>query len=348
MFRRLIAAAVILVIAAGLLVAAWPQLFGLQRVLGVAQLVSLRGAAIVVAGILVVAFTLIALVFSGARRFAASVALLLLVFVGVSLAVLATRGGGNPAFETKADGDITVLSWNTLGDAPGVQVIAQLALDQSADVVVLPETSVATAQAVADRLAAEGHPMQLLHLSLDEISKARTTSLLISTSLGDYQLDSSVGTTETLPSLVAVPVDGSGPTIVAAHPISPIPGEMSHWQQGLNWLHDRCLGSNVIAAGDFNSTLDHWAGLGGSGGSASGSASGSGAGELGNCHDAARATGNAAVGSWPTSLPALLGTPIDHVLATDGWKVVGFRVIGSEDGAGSDHRPVVAQLRPLR
>ena len=33
-------------------------------------------------------------------------------------------------------------------------------------------------------------------------------------------------------------------------------------------------------------------------------------------------------------------------MATPDWEIVGFRVIGSHDGAGSDHRPVVAQLRP--
>ena len=37
---------------------------------------------------------------------------------------------------------------------------------------------------------------------------------------------------------------------------------------------------------------------------------------------------------------------IDHVLATDAWEVVGFRVIESLDDEGSDHRPIVAQLRP--
>jgi len=42
----------------------------------------------------------------------------------------------------------------------------------------------------------------------------------------------------------------------------------------------------------------------------------------------------------------VLGAPIDHVLATRAWQPIGFRVIESRDGAGSDHRPVVAQLRP--
>ena len=33
-------------------------------------------------------------------------------------------------------------------------------------------------------------------------------------------------------------------------------------------------------------------------------------------------------------------------MASDEWTFVGFRVVGTEDGAGSDHRPIVAQLRP--
>ena len=69
-------------------------------------------------------------------------------------------------------------------------------------------------------------------------------------------------------------------------------------------------------------------------------------GTLGLCHDTASDTGNGSVGTWSTEMPALLGAPIDHVMATPDWEIAGFRVIGSRDGAGSDHRPVVAQLRP--
>ena len=91
----------------------------------------------------------------------------------------------------------------------------------------------------------------------------------------------------TLPSLLAVPVEGTGPTIIAAHPVAPVPGEMAAWRQGLRWLADRCAGQNVILAGDLNSTLDHYTGLGTDGG------------ELGRCHDAAKASGDAAAGTWP-------------------------------------------------
>ncbi len=346
MIRRLLAAATVVLLAAVLLVSAWPQLFGLERQFGIAQIVSLRGLAALVAGVGVVALLLIALVSRRTRRLAATLALLLLAFAGVSGAVLATRGTTTDGFQTKAANDLTVLSWNTLGDAPGAAEIARLAITQKADIVVLPETSEATARAVADTMTAAGIRMQLLTLSYDQVAKAHTTSLLLSTKLGTYRRDDTQGSTKTLPSVLAVPSDGTGPTIVAAHPVAPVEGEMSNWRWGLDWLAARCGpaassaggGAGTIMAGDFNSTLDHYAALT--------VASQHGQGDLGACHDGARARHSAAVGSWPTSLPTSLGAPIDHVMASDGWTFVGFRVIGTEDGAGSDHRPVVAQLRP--
>ncbi|MDQ2688715.1 MAG: endonuclease/exonuclease/phosphatase family protein, partial [Chloroflexota bacterium] len=260
--------------------------------------------------------------------------LVLLVFSAVTVAVLATRGFGDPAMQAKAPADVVVLSWNTLGDAPGAEAIAALALEVEADIVVLPETSAETAEIAAAIISATGRTMQPLHLSLDEISKARTTAVLISTALGAYAVDTSAGSTPVLPSLIARPVDGTGPAIVAAHPVAPVAGEMESWRAGLDWLAEACRGDDVILAGDLNSTLDHVTALGADGG------------DLGRCHDAARTTGNGAVGTWPTSFPPLLGAPIDHVMATDGWQIIGFRVVGSRDGDGSDHRPVVAQLRP--
>lgn len=335
MFRRIASAAILLALAAVLLIAGWPQLLGWERLTVVAQLVSLRGLAVLVGAGVVILFTLISLLAPSMRRFAGSIALLVLVFCAVTVAVLATRGFGDPALQTRAPGDVTVLSWNTLGDAPGADTIAELAAEVEADVVVLPETSAETAEIVAAILSDGGRPMQALYLSLDDVSKARTTAVLISADLGEYTRDDSAGTTETLPSLVVRPLDGRGPTIVAAHPVAPIPGEMGAWRSGLIWLADRCAGENVILAGDLNSTLDHYTALGTDGG------------DLGACRDAARATGNAAVGTWPTAFPQLLGAPIDHVMATPDWEVVGFRVIGSHDGDGSDHRPVLAQLRPV-
>ena len=41
---------------------------------------------------------------------------------------------------------------------------------------------------------------------------------------------------------------------------------------------------------------------------------------------------------------ALLGAPIDHVMATPDWTVTGSVVMRTLDGSGSDHRPIVVQL----
>lgn len=336
MIRRVLSAAVIVLLGVALLLAAWPQLLGIQREAGVVQVTTMRGMLAAVAVLCAVLFTLIALVSVSLRRFAGAVGLLLLLFAGIQFAVLTTRGAGDLAFETKAPGDLTVLAWNTLGDTPDAPTMVDLIVAEDADIVVLPETSEEYARIVQAQLDALGVGMQVIPLSYDLVSKARSTMVLISYDLGEYGRDDSRGGTDTLPSVLAVPLDGTGPTIVGAHPVAPVPGEMAQWRQGLDWLAARCAGDNVILAGDLNSTLDHYTGLD----EASGASGG-----LGGCRDGARLTGNAAVGTWPTQLPTLLGAPIDHVMATENWDFVGFRVIASHD-AYSDHRPVVAQLRP--
>lgn len=335
MFRRILAAAALLAVGAALLVAAWPQLFGLQQVFGVAQVVSLRGLAVALALLGVVGFTIAGMLVAGSRRFLASLALLLLVFCAVSVAVLSTRGFGNLAFTTENSSDVTVLTWNTLGDAPGAETVAQLALDEGADVITLPETTNEFGNDVAIIMQNAGRPMWVYTVAYDEISKSRSTTLLVSADLGSYDVDTTATTTSRLPSIVATPHDGTGPTIIAVHAVAPLPGEMSGWRGDLAWLAATCVGDNVIAAGDFNSTADHLTGLAASAGAT-----------LGDCRDAGVASGNGAVGTWPTMLPALLGAPIDHVMFTDNWHVTGMRVIESHDKEGSDHRPVVVQLSP--
>jgi endonuclease/exonuclease/phosphatase (EEP) superfamily protein YafD len=227
-----------------------------------------------------------------------------------------------------------VLSWNTLGDEPGADAIAKLAIDSGADIVTLPETTETTASAVASLMAAGGHPMAVHTTAFDHISKARSTSLLTSVDLGGYHIDESRGSTSTLPSVIALPDDGTGPTIIAVHPVAPIPSELANWRADLSWLSTVCSGKNVIMAGDFNATLDHMVGLGAAPGET-----------LGDCTDAASETETAAVGTWPTLLPPLLGAPIDHVMVTSNWKAAGMRVIQSLDSAGSDHRPIVVRLQ---
>lgn len=337
MFQRILAATFIVAIAAALIVAAWPQLFSLEQTAGVAQVVSLRGLAAAVAFVAVLGLTLISLLSTRMHRFTASLAVVALAFSALSLVVLATRGFGSPEFETKAESDVTVLSWNTLGDAPGASTIAELALLNDADVVTLPETTRELGFEIAQLMADANRPMWVHTVAYDEISKSRSTTILISVDLGEYDVDLSTRTTSTLPSVVAVPQDGEGPTFIAVHAVAPVRGEMANWRSDLEWLAERCRASNVILAGDFNSTIDHYASLTDGGDFA-----------LGSCIDAASVTDNAAVGTWPTQLPTLLGAPIDHVMASSDWSITGMRVIKSHDGNGSDHRPILATLSPTQ
>ena len=337
MFQRFLAATFIVAIAAALIVAAWPQLFSLEQTVGVAQVVSLRGLAASVAFVAVLVLTLISLLSVRMHRFTASLAVIALAFSALNVVVLATRGFGSPEFETKADGDITVLSWNTLGDAPGATTIAELALLNDAEVLSLPETTREMGFEIAKLMSDAGHPMWVHTVAYDEVSKSRSTTILISVDLGEYDVDESTRTTATLPSLVAVSQDGTGPTFVAVHAVAPIRSEMANWRSDLSWIAAQCQASNVILAGDFNSTLDHYASLTDGGEFA-----------LGRCIDAASVTDNAAIGTWPTQFPSLLGAPIDHVMASADWTVTGMRVIESHDGNGSDHRPIVATLSPTQ
>jgi endonuclease/exonuclease/phosphatase (EEP) superfamily protein YafD len=343
MFTRLLRALLLVGAAVFLLVCTWPQAFGLHNSWVVAHLVSFRAIAVIVA---VVGLVLLGLLrFIRPLRRSLGIAMVLLALFGVAnVGILASRGFTASTAQASTEADVTsvtVLSWNTLGDVPGAAVIADLAVAQNADVVTLPETTEETGILIAEAMREAGRPMWVHTLAFDLVSKARSTTVLISPDLGDYVVSNAAGSgppgnTNVLPTVVAEPTDGSGPTIVAVHAVSPIQYEMSNWRSDLDWLATQCQGDSVIMAGDFNSTLDHMAGRAGVG---TGTV-------LGNCADAALSAGAASVGTWPTSIPALLGSPIDHVMATPNWQVATLRVIETLDDAGSDHRPIVATLTP--
>lgn len=343
MLSRALSFLTVIATALALLILTWPQVFGLQNAWVVAHGVSLRGIAVLVSVALVVVLLVLARV-TGSRRVLGALAVLLALFGVANAGILAARGFGTGDADAgggRAD-SVTVVSWNTLGDAPGADTIAKLALDKSADIVTLPETTEATGEAVAVAMREGGRPMWVHTIHFDEVSKARSTTLLISPDLGDYEVRSELssgppGNTNVLPTVVATPVRGAGPTVIAVHAVAPIQFEMSNWRSDLDWLASQCDGDNVIMAGDFNATIDHMAGRGGGD-----------VGVLGKCTDAGLEAGAGAVGTWPTSLPPLLGSPIDHVLSTPNWKVDSMSVVESEDSTGSDHRPIVAELSTTR
>ena len=285
MLPRLLQALILLGAAVLLLVLTWPQAFGLQNSWVVAHLVSFRAIAVIGACIGLVLLGLLRFI-RPLRRTLGIAMVLLVLFAVANVGILASRGAtasalaGEASSETDA-GAVTVLSWNTLGDAPGAAVIAELAVAQNADVVTLPETTEATGILIAEAMRDAGRPMWVHTLAFDLVSKARSTTLLISPDLGDYTVSNAAGSgppgnTNVLPTVVAEPVDGTGPTIVAVHAVAPIQYEMSNWRSDLDWLASQCRGENVIMAGDFNATLDHMAGRAVGANSA-----------LGNCADSA-------------------------------------------------------------
>jgi endonuclease/exonuclease/phosphatase (EEP) superfamily protein YafD len=333
MIRRFLDALVPVVVAGAFLVIAWPGLVHLEQTPGVAQLASFRVAA-AGAGVALLAMCLVTAAGSRrSRRMAITLALVCALFVAVQAIVVTDRGtSGSPPTGDRGAGEVTVLSWNTLGGAPGAEAVADLARQNAADVVTLPETTREFGDQVAALLAEQGTAMQVFTVAFDEISKARSTTLLVSDRLGDYRLDDSRGSTGQLPSVTAVPTSGNGPSLVAVHAVAPVSSEFDTWRDDLGWAAGTCRGDTIMA-GDFNSTIDHWTHLVQERGAV-----------LGTCGDAAQQHDSAAVGTWPTTLPPLLGTPIDHVLATGQWAATSFVVLTEIDTAGSDHRPVVATL----
>lgn len=322
-------------------IAVWPQFFHLEQTWPFAQIVAARG--LVLGVFLVVAvLALLLLLARPLRGFAASVLIVALLGAGATGVVGMTRGFGTGTLPAATDTSIRVLTWNTAGDAVSAEEIAQQILDQGADIVALPETTEAVGEQIAVMLREQGHPMWVHHVQFkpDVVDgpKSWHTTVLVSPELGEYSViessEDGSSNTGSVPSAVLMPVGGNagGPTIVAVHAVAPRMEEMEQWSSDLRWIADQCPEGNFVLAGDFNATVDHMAGLGVDGG------------DMGYCRDVASRTGNGLSGTWPSSLPALLSAPIDHVMASPNWTPTGSLVI--DDAGGSDHRGLVVQLEP--
>lgn len=316
----------------------WPSFFRVEQLYPIAQIIAFRSVVLVALVALTVVMLLVALI-RPLRAFALSIAMIALIATVANAVILVSRGLGTDTLPEKTADSIRVMTWNTAGDATSPQSVAQIAVAMEADIVTLPETTIETGEQVAIAMRELGHPMWAYHAEFGEDGwDASSTTILIAPELGDYAVvESSVeGTTNTstVPSVVAMPVDGDGPIVVAAHAVAPRRMYMERWRTDLRWLADQCADQNVILSGDFNATIDHMGRMGTDGGT------------LGHCRDAASATGNGSVGTWSTDLPGLLGAPIDHVMASEHWTPAGSIVLRSLDGSGSDHRPLIVQLEP--
>jgi len=332
-----ILATVICAIAAAVLT--WPAFFRLERTFPVAQIVSFRGLLVVAFAALIVVALLLAIV-RPLRAFGLSLVLIAIVAMVANGTIVVTRGMGTETLPPKTEDGVRVMTWNTAGSATSPETIAQIAVAMAADIVTLPETTIENGEKVALAMRDLGHPMWAHYTDYPSTEwDAGSTTLLISPELGDYAvIESSLdGTsnTSTVPSAVAMPVTGDGPIVVAVHAVAPRQSYMQYWRYDLQWLADQCVDDNVIMAGDFNATIDHMRNLGVDGGT------------LGRCRDGAAETGNGGVGTWTSEIPALVGAPIDHVMASSHWRATGSLVLRSTDGSGSDHRPLIVQFEPV-
>lgn len=320
-------------------IAVWPQFFRLEQTYPFAQIVAARGA--VLGALLLLAVLSLLLMFSRTMRgFAASVLIVALLGAAATALIGVNRGFGRDTLPEATDTSIRVLSWNTAGEAVSAQTIAQEVVDSGADIVALPETTEAVGEQIAVMLRDQGRPMWVHNVQFkpDVVDgpKSWQTTVLVSADMGQYSVIESAqdgsSNTGSVPSVVLMPVDGSGPTIVAVHAVAPRMEEMGQWRSDLQWIADQCPKGDFILAGDFNATVDHMAPLGVDGG------------DMGYCRDVASRTGNGFSGTWPSSLPELLSAPIDHVMASQNWTPTGSMIIS--DASGSDHRGLVVQLEP--
>ncbi len=336
---RLLGILITVLFAAATAVVVWPQFFRLEQTYPFAQLVAVRG--VVLVGFAVIALVaLLLLLARPLRGFAASILIVALLGAGATAGIGALRGFGGGDLPEKTEGSVRVLTWNTAGEAVGADQIAQQILDQGADIVALPETTEAVGERIAVMLREQGHPMWVHHVQfrpdIPNGPQSWQTTVLVSPDLGEYSViqssEDGSSNTGSVPSVVLMPVDGTGPTVVAVHAVAPRQEEMAQWQADLSWIADQCPEGDFILAGDFNATIDHMAGLG------------VGGGDMGYCRDVASRTGNGMQGTWPSSFPALAGAPIDHVMASQNWTPSGSLVL--DDAGGSDHRALIVQLEP--
>ncbi|WP_230673883.1 endonuclease/exonuclease/phosphatase family protein [Rathayibacter sp. Leaf248] len=329
MGTRLVKTAVAAAVAIVLLVATAPGFFGLAREAPFAQLVSFRLATALGAVAVAVVLVVVAVLVRPVRRLALVIAGLGVAFAVVLAGLQAVRGDDSSPPRAHRLADLRILTWNTLDSVP-VDTVVALATENAVDALSLVEVSEAPAQEIAAALGAAGRPMTLHYAAGSESTAG--TALLLAPSLGAYSVDPESTPTGTLASLVVRPDTPERPVIAAVHAAPPIPSLMADWRSDLSRLAALCsTEEDVVVVGDLNSTLDHWAGLPGTA-------------DLGGCTDAGSLARGAALGTWPASLPTPLGAPIDHVLFSGRWDVSGYVVVDDRDDAGSDHRPVLAQL----
>lgn len=322
---RFLGALFLIALAVGGTFATWPELGDLEMTAPWVQIVSMRGLGASIALFFAVVLLLVRAGASRGRGYLSAVTVILFAFVIANATILGIRGIFPGALPKPSSEQIRVLAWNTLGDAVPIDTLVEAADTTYAQVIVLPETTRQHATELATALNEDlGKPFAVHTLTIDPNYKALSTSVLIAEALGAYVPTEAYGSTSVVPSLVLEPKDrGSRPRIVGIHSVSPITEEMDSWREDQAWLGSMCDLPNTIIAGDANATIDHLNGHEG-------------------CSIGALQAGAGGLGTWPTTLPTLLGAPVDQTITSHDWRTIGFSVLSAFDGTGSDHRPIAA------
>lgn len=244
-------------------------------------------------------------------------------------AIMVSRGMFPVDAMDPADESITVLEYNTAGNADMLGELADLIADNGVDVATLPETHAETGRQLAAILKERGLDFHVFDNGRSEWDSAYgSTVILLSASLGDYEHDPDFAANSNIHGLLVRPTSGTGPTFVAVHPVAPSQAHLRSWRVDMLEAYSMCAeNQNVIMGGDFNSTADHEAAL-----------------HLGTpCRDAVAEAGAGAVGTWPSNLPGFFSSPIDRVLTNSNYTGTAARVVGT---TSSDHRGVIVELKP--
>jgi endonuclease/exonuclease/phosphatase (EEP) superfamily protein YafD len=301
----------------GLALGLLPDLVSLDRVTPFAQIVAFRPAVLAVAAAVVAGPVVVLLVRRRARWFVVAVLVVLVVDAGTLAArVLADAGGSGP--------ELTVLALNVRDGGASVSETAALVAATRPDLVALPEAGARFRSRLAPLVEPLGY--RLYGSTGEGVGDIEGVSALAHVDLGD--VTATVDATTPFPSVVLTGGELGELRFVAFHSIAPVPAGIRQWQSDLAHVATWCAAPTpAIVAGDFNATLDHSPFRAGAAG----------------CGDAAEQAGAGLVGTWPASWPRIVGTQIDHVIATSDRTAETFE---THDVTGTDHRAVLTRLRP--
>ncbi|MBW0118424.1 endonuclease/exonuclease/phosphatase family protein [Pseudonocardia abyssalis] len=312
---RVVGYAVSAAVVLGLALLLVPDLLGLDVRTPFAQIVAFRPAVLAVTtAVLAVPLAVLLLTRRALPLAVGVLAVLLLAASTLPARAIAGSAGDGPA--------LTVLAVNVYEGGADVADVAALIAAEQPDLVSIPEAG----PRFRERLAPLVEPLGYRSYgSTDSGPDVSGVSALARTRLGELTATVDGGTSEA--SVVLTGGALGALRFVAFHSAAPTPGRVPQWAADQAHVATWCAGPTpAVVAGDFNASLDHSPFRAGTAG----------------CGDAAEQAGAGLVGTWPSAAPRLLGTQIDHVVATDGITAESFTV---HDVTGSDHRAVVTRLR---